>query len=138
MPGQYFPRLFSLEGRVVLVTGAASGLGRAMAFGLAEAGAALVAADRDAAGLDTQEHHYYLPPAAAASWDRWDNRWARRILNRPLYSWIGSRKLRRVVPPGFWYKLFMPWLIPPYERALREQEDPSAIGASLYLRAVRR
>ena len=92
----------------------------------------------DAAGLETQEHRYYLPPAAAAFWDRWDNRWARRILNRPLYSWIGSRKLRRVVPPGFWYKLFMPWLIPAYERALREQEDPSAIGASLYLRAVRR
>ena len=92
----------------------------------------------DAAGMDTLEHRYYLPPAAAAFWDRWDSRWASRILNRPLYSWIGSRKLRRVVPPGFWYKLFMPWLISPYERALREQEDPSAIGASLYLRAVRR
>ena len=92
----------------------------------------------DAAGMDTLEHRYYLPPAAAAFWDRWDSRWASRILNRPLYSWIGSRKLRRVVPPGFWYKLFMPWLIPPYERALREQEDPSVIGASLYLRAVRR
>jgi len=90
------------------------------------------------AGLTTVEHSYYLPPAAAAFWDRWDTRLDTRVLNRPLYSWIGSRKLRRVVPPGFWYKLFMPFLTAPYERALREQQDPGTTGASLYLRAVRR
>lgn len=38
-------------GRVGLVTGAASGLGRASAMGLADAGARLVLFDRDAAGL---------------------------------------------------------------------------------------
>ena len=43
---------FSLAGQVALVTGAASGLGRAIAIGLAEAGARVRCADRDADGND--------------------------------------------------------------------------------------
>jgi gluconate 5-dehydrogenase len=45
-------KLFSLEGRVALVTGASRGLGRAMAGGLAEAGATVVLAARDVTGLE--------------------------------------------------------------------------------------
>ena len=45
--------LFDLSNRVALVSGAASGLGKAMATGLAEAGANLVLADINADGLAT-------------------------------------------------------------------------------------
>ena len=43
--------LFSLAGRVVLVTGASRGLGRAMAEAMARAGARVVLNGRDAAAL---------------------------------------------------------------------------------------
>lgn len=43
--GQWFPRIFSLEGKVAIVTGGGGGLGRAMALGLADAGASVVVAD---------------------------------------------------------------------------------------------
>lgn len=43
--------LFDLSGRVALVSGAASGMGRAMSIGLAECGADLVLADINAAGM---------------------------------------------------------------------------------------
>src|SRR4051812_48870974 len=44
-------KLFDLSGRVAVVSGAAQGLGRAMALALAEAGADLLLADLNAAGL---------------------------------------------------------------------------------------
>jgi NAD(P)-dependent dehydrogenase (short-subunit alcohol dehydrogenase family) len=44
--------MFDLSGRVALVSGAASGMGRAMAIGFAEVGADLMLADINGAGLD--------------------------------------------------------------------------------------
>ncbi len=44
--------LFDLTGRVALVSGAASGMGRAMALALAEVGANLLLADINAAGME--------------------------------------------------------------------------------------
>src|SRR3546814_9179686 len=41
----------SLEGRAIALTGAGSGIGRALALGLAKRGARLALCDKDAAGL---------------------------------------------------------------------------------------
>ena len=43
--------LFDLSGRVALVSGAAAGMGKAMALGFAESGADLLLADINAAGM---------------------------------------------------------------------------------------
>ncbi len=42
---------FDFSGRVVIITGAARGIGRVMVHRFAAAGASILAADRDAAGL---------------------------------------------------------------------------------------
>ncbi len=46
-------RLFSLAGKVVLITGASGGIGRALAIGLAEAGATIAVHGRKADEIDT-------------------------------------------------------------------------------------
>src|SRR5438105_3590783 len=50
VPAGYFDNLFRLDGRVAVVTGGGSGLGAAMAKGLAQAGAALAIVDVDDEG----------------------------------------------------------------------------------------
>jgi gluconate 5-dehydrogenase len=46
-PASYLSGLFGLQGEVAIVTGAADGLGRAIALGLARSGATVLASDRD-------------------------------------------------------------------------------------------
>jgi NAD(P)-dependent dehydrogenase (short-subunit alcohol dehydrogenase family) len=64
-------QLFSLEGRVALVTGAGRGLGRTMALALASAGADIVAASRTLPELETlcEEIHKLGRRAAAVTVD---------------------------------------------------------------------
>src|SRR5262249_54074363 len=50
-------KLFDLTGRVALVSGAAQGMGRAMATALAEAGADLLLADLNTAGVQKTAEH---------------------------------------------------------------------------------
>lgn len=50
------PADLSLIGRMAIVTGAGSGIGRALAMGLAQAGASVVIAERDAATGDATAH----------------------------------------------------------------------------------
>jgi NAD(P)-dependent dehydrogenase (short-subunit alcohol dehydrogenase family) len=55
--GSIFDELFSLRGKVALVTGAAGGIGQVLALGLARAGASLVLCDlqvNDLAGVSTR------------------------------------------------------------------------------------
>jgi gluconate 5-dehydrogenase len=54
MPSAHHAAMFDLTGRVALVTGASRGLGAAMSFGLARAGAEVILNGRDQATLDAQ------------------------------------------------------------------------------------
>ncbi len=53
----WFESLFSLEGKIAIVTGASRGLGQAMAVGLAAAGADIVAASTNLNNLETTRQH---------------------------------------------------------------------------------
>ncbi|MCZ4078059.1 glucose 1-dehydrogenase [Rhodococcus sp. H36-A4] len=74
------PRQFDLSGRVALITGGSRGLGKAMAFGLAQAGADVIIASRDfescratATEIEAATGRRALPIAAhVGKWDALD------------------------------------------------------------------
>ena len=69
-----------LSGKVIAVTGAASGIGRALALGLARRGSSLALADRDAAGLAETAALLGNYPHAAEAFDVTDR--------QALAAWI--------------------------------------------------
>ncbi|MBW7944960.1 MAG: SDR family oxidoreductase [Sphingomonadaceae bacterium] len=72
----------SLEGRAIAVTGAGSGIGRALALGLAKRGARLALSDKDAAGLAETSRLLGNYPHTTAAFDVTDD--------EALKSWIDA------------------------------------------------
>ena len=62
--------MFLLEGKTAVVTGAGSGIGRAIALGMAQAGAAVLAADIMAEGLSETVSAINNGGARRAAWRR--------------------------------------------------------------------
>jgi SAM-dependent methyltransferase len=91
----------------------------------------------EAAGLRLEAHSYCVPPEAGAAWDRWTRMDVRKIGGREQYRYIASRKLSRVLPRSFWKRIFIPLLRADYERGVRDQAVPGALGIDLVLKAVR-
>ena len=82
---------FSLEGKTILVTGAASGMGKATAIACAKMGATIVAADFNAegmtqtvAGLEGEGHQQYSINLADES------TWAELLANTPVLDGIAN------------------------------------------------
>lgn len=80
------PALFSLEGRVAIVTGAAGGIGRWLAAGLGAAGASVLLTDLDEMGLSELESVLGAAgiDAAAVVVDLADEGAAERIVNKAI------------------------------------------------------
>ena len=68
MNSSYIEELFSLSGRVAVVTGGSSGIGAEMAAALARAGARVVLVARDAARLGEAADRLKATGAAGAAW----------------------------------------------------------------------
>ncbi len=62
-----WPSLFDLSGRTAVVVGGTSGIGRALALGLADAGADVVATGRRADAVEAVSAGYRAARAAHAS-----------------------------------------------------------------------
>ncbi len=78
-----------LEGAVIAVTGAASGIGRALALGLARRGARLALADRDAEGLAETLRLLGNYPAISRTFDVTDHAALKAFVDDAAGEWGG-------------------------------------------------
>ena len=78
----YFPRMSSLDGRVIAVAGVGGGLGPVVAERLARAGATVAGTDRDAAMLEETGSSY--------SPDRWDGRVVDLLDEEATRAWCAA------------------------------------------------
>ncbi len=108
------PKLFDLTGRVALITGGNKGLGKAMARGLAQAGAGVVLNGRDAATLGAAAAT--IPEAAILPFDVGDHGAARAAVDRfeatqgPIDILVNNAGVQyraplQDVPPEEWERL---------------------------------
>ncbi len=89
------------------------------------------------AGLRVISHRYYLSPSATAYWDKWDTWLAQPVLGRKPWEWIGyTNKLPRILPPKFWYSLFLVMFEPRYRRSVAVEGRPNSRGGSVYIAAI--
>ncbi|QMW21983.1 SDR family NAD(P)-dependent oxidoreductase [Sandaracinobacteroides saxicola] len=79
----------SLQGKVIAVTGAGSGIGRALALGLARRGASVALADKDADGLAETVRLLGNYPVSSAAFDVTDHAALRRWVEGAVTSFGG-------------------------------------------------